>query len=180
MYGLLKKEAEILLLEIYGDVIRNNRWMITLTEYHCCMQLRGDDPSLYRDTKFSRSGLGYGPYDRYFLGRDEWDTYRKNPAMAGMYSYYHYGSEVKRRGAEVCEVTISPEYIRLMRQVQDVMQEHIERRGIAVECNPTSNVLIGTFETYEKHPIFRFYDSGLGVAADRAALPPDGGVRQHR
>ena len=41
MYGLLKKEAEILLLEIYGDVIRNNRWMITLTEYHCCMQLRG-------------------------------------------------------------------------------------------------------------------------------------------
>ena len=167
MYGLLKKEAEILLLEIYGDVIRNNRWMITLTEYHCCMQLRGDDPSLYRDTKFSRSGLGYGPYDRYFLGRDEWDTYRKNPAMAGMYSYYHYGSEVKRRGAEVCEVTISPEYIRLMRQVQDVMQEHIERRGIAVECNPTSNVLIGTFETYEKHPIFRFYDSGLGVAADR-------------
>lgn len=167
MYGLLKKEAEILLLEIYGDVIRNNRWMITLTEYHCCMQLRGDDPSLYRDTKFSRSGLGYGPYDRYFLGRDEWDTYRKNPAMAGMYYYYHYGSEVKRRGAEVCEVTISPEYIRLMRQVQDVMQEHIERRGIVVECNPTSNVLIGTFETYEKHPIFRFYDSGLGVAADR-------------
>ena len=64
-------------------------------------------------------------------------------------------------------MTISPEYIRLMRQVQDVMQEHIERRGIVVECNPTSNVLIGTFETYEKHPIFRFYDSGLGVAADR-------------
>ena len=38
-----------------------------------------------------------------------------------------------------------------------------KRRGIVVECNPTSNVLIGTFETYEKHPIFRFYDSRLNL-----------------
>lgn len=167
MYGLLKKEAEILLLEIYGDVIRSNQWMITLTEYHCCMQLRGDDPSLYRDVEYVPPRLG-GPYEQYLTGqKDGLATYRKNPAMAGMYYYYHYSREVKKRGEEICEVTISPEYIRLMRQVQDVMQEHIERIGVVVECNPTSNVLIGTFGAYEKHPVFRFYNNGLAVDAER-------------
>lgn len=169
MYGLLKQEAEILLLELYGDVIRHNRWMITLTEYHCCMQLRGDDPRLYQNGAFARPALGCGPYDRYLVGEPKWDTYRKNPAMAGMYYYYHYSREVKRRGQEICEVTISLDYIQLMAQVQDRMQTHIERRGIGVECNPTSNVLIGTFGAYEKHPIFRFYNNGLALEADRQA-----------
>ena len=28
--------------------------------------------------------------------------------------------------------------------------------GIVVECNPSSNVLIGTFRQYDQHPVFRF------------------------
>lgn len=30
-----------------------------------------------------------------------------------------------------------------------------------VECNPTSNVLIGTFGDYSRHPVTRFHDEGL-------------------
>ncbi len=72
------------------------------------------------------------------------------------------------------------EYIRLMRQVRTLCRSILSAGGIVVECNPTSNVLIGTFETYEKHPIFRFYDSGLELLQTGSFLPPDGGVRQHR
>lgn len=36
-------------------------------------------------------------------------------------------------------------------------------RGIAVECNPSSNRLIGTFDCYEEHPIFRFNHFGLNL-----------------
>ena len=36
------------------------------------------------------------------------------------------------------------------------MMEKISRRGIAIECNPSSNQLIGAFGDYKDHPIFRF------------------------
>ena len=36
------------------------------------------------------------------------------------------------------------------------MMEKIAKRGIAIECNPSSNQLIGAFGTYKDHPIFRF------------------------
>lgn len=34
-------------------------------------------------------------------------------------------------------------------------------KGISIECNPSSNKLIGTFDRYERHPIFRFNHIGL-------------------
>ena len=46
--------------------------------------------------------------------------------------------------------------MRLTRDIQDAMQEHIREMGIGIECNPSSNVLIGTFRSYGEHPVFRF------------------------
>ena len=40
------------------------------------------------------------------------------------------------------------------------MTELMEQ-GISIECNPTSNYLIGTFQRYDRHPIFRFNHFGL-------------------
>ena len=45
------------------------------------------------------------------------------------------------------------------------MQEQLANRGILIECNPSSNVLIGTFRAYDKHPIFRFNNEYLGEPA---------------
>lgn len=33
--------------------------------------------------------------------------------------------------------------------------------NIGIECNPTSNFLIGTIDKYEKHPIIEFFNLGL-------------------
>ena len=35
--------------------------------------------------------------------------------------------------------------------------------GISIECNPSSNVLIGTFSSYQNHPVLNFYNIGLNV-----------------
>ena len=48
-----------------------------------------------------------------------------------------------------------------MRDIQDAMQRYIQEKGIVIECNPSSNVLIGTFQSYENHPIFRFHNAAL-------------------
>ena len=39
---------------------------------------------------------------------------------------------------------------------QEAMRREVAMRGIAIECNPTSNVLIGTFGSYDRHPILNF------------------------
>jgi len=41
------------------------------------------------------------------------------------------------------------------------MQIEIAEKHIAIECNPSSNVLIGTFKRYDKHPIKNFFNLGL-------------------
>ena len=41
------------------------------------------------------------------------------------------------------------------------MREFISRKGISIECNPSSNVLIGTFGSYQDHPILAFNTMGL-------------------
>jgi hypothetical protein len=45
--------------------------------------------------------------------------------------------------------------------VQEQMRYEISQRNIGIECNPSSNFLIGTFKDYLKHPIFRFNDESL-------------------
>ena len=58
-------------------------------------------------------------------------------------------------------LTIDRAYIRLMRDLQSAIGGELEHHGIMIECNPTSNFLIGTFSRYDAHPIFRFNSTGL-------------------
>ena len=162
LYGCLKVEAESLLIEIYGDAIHCEGWNVSLTDYRCAMALRGDDPNCYRGKSFVNDS-GLTPYDMFALSAHNANlaAYRSYPPLAGLYFCYHFDNEVKRRGSQVITRDIEDEYIRLMRCVQQKLQEHIEQQGIVIECNPSSNVLIGTFQTYRNHPIFRFHDGGL-------------------
>lgn len=48
-----------------------------------------------------------------------------------------------------------------MKHIQ-ALQKMLARKGIAIECNPTSNVLIGAFGEYEMHPLLKFDKSLVG------------------
>ena len=41
--------------------------------------------------------------------------------------------------------------------------DELVRRGIVLECCPTSNVVLGAFPTYEEHPLPRLRDAGVRV-----------------
>ena len=41
------------------------------------------------------------------------------------------------------------------------MQGYIQEKGIIIECNLSSNVLLDTFQSYENHPIFRFHNATI-------------------
>lgn len=159
----IMEEAHRLFREIYADAIHRHGWNCTLDEYYCSAKLRGDDPGLYSSMKYQQAGFPICPYDAFGENASDLSlkTYRTDPRISGLYYYYHYGVKEKQRGAEKVTIRVDSAYIQLMHRMQDAMQDFVERSGLIVECNPSSNVLIGTFQDYRNHPIFRFNNTGL-------------------
>lgn len=56
---------------------------------------------------------------------------------------------------EIILVPISASNAALYQALQEIVLEKVERRGIYVETNPTSNLTIGEFSDIREHPIFR-------------------------
>lgn len=171
LYGILQQEALRLLQDIYGDAADRNNWSVTLQDYFCSMMLRGDEPGLYRTMSFQAPDRLFGSgYDNYRLPRErtepELSSFRRSPKIAGLYYCYHYGRRENREGRKPVRIQIKEDYIALIRQTQDALGRYMAARGIMIECNPSSNVLIGTFGEYANHPIVRFNQAGLSASPD--------------
>lgn len=173
-YGMLQQEALRYMREIYGDAIRKNQWSVTLLDYYNSMMLRGDAPQLYQSTSFVEPRFYNCRYDQFQIShtRLELTSLRNDREVAGLCYYYHYGYHERIKGAESITVPITPGYRKVVRQAQDALRTYLEHKGIIIECNPTSNVLIGTFGSYANHPIFRLNSDGLKDAdLDGSTLP---------
>jgi len=137
-----------------------------LNAYYRSWQLRGDHPDLYKSGKFEiKSSLAEEDYDnfmiagglrRYKANPDPLDVYRYNTRIAKLCYLYHFDTDVKKRGYETDRMDVEKWYINAMRDMQQAMRMEVFKKGICIECNPTSNVLIGTFKSYRKHPLLTF------------------------
>ena len=164
----LESTANQLLREIYGECIDRNNWNINLDDYYNSWKLRGDNPELYsnlyddkkvkNDSFFVVEGASAEQYKNYYQNGKELDVYRNQPAIKGIMHYYHYGNVERIKGEEIFTMSVTDDYMELIALLQSKMQEMIANMGIAIECNLSSNQLIGTFTYYENHPIFRFND----------------------
>ena len=164
---------------VYRDAIRNEypdvkSWDFDIYNYYTAWELRGDDPSLYRT----------GRYDN--LPRRQcrsiWTDYAINETteselaggenkrhlekVAALYSAYHYSYHVRINGEKLITVEIPHHMIRGIRAVQNAMMRWISQKGIFIETNPSSNVLIAGMNGYGEHPITRFYNKGLDGKTD--------------
>lgn len=159
----LQTMADSYLSELYGDFQQADLRDIRPYEYYCSMQLRGDAPELYCALPYEGpKPLLYNSYDRYKEDpREELRTYRSSAAISSLCQRYHYDGNVRKKGREVAEFPVTGDYIELVRSVQDGLARELMEKGIMIECNPTSNYLIGTFQRYDAHPIFRFNNAGL-------------------
>lgn len=135
-------------------------------QYYHAWKLRGDHPKLYEKGYFSweediderNNSYVNSKFPKAFAIRD-------TPEIFLLNYYYHFNNLVWEEGERKIEITIKPSYIRGVKAVQKEMQNRIARRGLAIETNPSSNYLIGTFKSYEKHPIVTFYNQGLTTDA---------------
>ncbi len=157
----LRADADELFHEIYDSAL-NEEPSLSLMDYYRAWMLRGDDPALYK--------TGVLQADRFtgcfaFFALNDCGTiknlasYRSDKRISKLYSYYHYSASVRERGNLVTTASVTNEYVSLMRDMQEAMLKRVNELGISIECNPSSNVLIGTFDNdYQKHPLMRFYD----------------------
>lgn len=80
----------------------------------------------------------------------------RDKQAGNLFRQYLMDSSIKKNG----ELPVSEKWMQciadVITQIQDKMMEDIAKRKIAVECNPSSNVSIGPFCRYDKHPVLRF------------------------
>lgn len=130
--------------------------------YYYAWMLRGDLPELYAEGFFDEKE--FIRRNRDFLVNSynsERYEYRRNPEISFLYYLYHYSQNVRKEGARIQEFAVSKYYVKAVAEIQSALQQKIAKDGIAIETNPSSNFLIGTFRKYEKHPIIRFFNKGL-------------------
>ena len=151
-------------------------YSVDVMDYYASLNLRGNDPTIYyhnpEGTKSERSKF---ENDITETTAEPWKI-RKNaglnydPVSNALYHYYHYNKEMKYKSDKRIEYYVPKCIIDAISEVQEKIQYDVSRKSICVECNPSSNFLIGTFKDYLKHPIFQFNNSFLYSSNDNRAL----------
>ena len=129
--------------------------MVPVDTYISAWKLRGDNPEMYLKENKNNQNLGY--WNRCAIRKGV-----QNKLINELYLRYHYDDNVKTEGGKKVVFKIEPYMIDVIVEVQKCMQKSVRERGIGIETNPSSNVLISTFKRYDKHPILNMYNIGLG------------------
>lgn len=142
-----------------------NSTVIPVDNYMEAWKLRGDNPEVYMNGDIESYGMRY--WDR--CDRREREKLEISKTVIELYRRYHYDNRVKHIGYKKEVFKVEMYMINAINQVQKCMQDELSMKGIAIECNPSSNVLISNFARYDKHPIINMYNLGLTIDEDKAA-----------
>lgn len=160
----LQKRLELKAIELMNE-IGYDATKFELLDYYTAWRLRGDHPSVYlpgwTEDDFH---IQDGSYEDFLtMAKPSLKVLRKTDAVRQLLNLYHFDTNIKKKGRQVESYLIDPEMVHLVEQLQSRMQHQLMEKGLAIECNPSSNVLIGSFEKYRDHPIFRFNRHGLRI-----------------
>lgn len=173
MSHMLRVQLEQRAEELFRRLYWKNTPDATLRDYFHSWLLRGDDPSPLswpseeppKRADARSQFLRYPKFRERVRRPDEPDLtlLRRDRHVRQLLYRYQFGREERLASQAPESFLITPAYVELIVQFQEQMMRRLMDLGICIECNPSSNVLIGTFRKYEKHPIFRFNSFGLQV-----------------
>lgn len=154
----LKSEFKRVYYEIYQKDVPD------LDNYYQAWLLRGDDPMnyYYYDKKYV-SNVAFSFWEKCGTNQSlpEMQTARNNKEVRKIIHDYHFNVSGKLRGKKSEEFEVIDGYDRLVAAIQKEMRLELARKHIAIECNPTSNHVIGTYKRYANHPILAFNNHRL-------------------
>ena len=137
----------------------------SIDDYYLSYLLRGDDPELYQNPEnylFNESlTVPFSEEYRICNTHIRMKEARQSMRSRLLYHLYQYDCDVKRTGEESTNNKLPDYFIHAIDLVQQEMRRKITYRGIGIETNPSSNLLISNFKHMEEHPISVFYDHML-------------------
>lgn len=171
----LQQRAEDLFRQLYGKHFEHYP-NASLKDYFSSWMLRGDDPSLYISPEIWRPSppselkppspsLQYSYFrmgSRRIAGVDL-EMLRNQKSVRKLLHRYQFGVQERIDGQRPESMEITADYINVVTKFQEHMMRQLMERDLCIECNPSSNYLIGTFRQYHLHPIFRFNSFGLPI-----------------
>lgn len=169
MYNVKTREVHNIIDEIFAEQDEEMVELDDIEAYYLSWLLRGNSP---------RIGTDFNP-ENYNSITDETErkwinaglNHHKGVEMAcrnekarNLYDRYH-SHLLSNRSNDVDTFTIPSEYrddfYSLLEMIQEDLMQKIEKRHIAIECNPSSNYKIGEMERYDQHPILKFFNYGI-------------------
>jgi len=140
--------------------------------YYLSWLLRGNAPKFGNDLASLDNGEISSDIEQLWIKASI--NHRNGPEMAcrnsmalTLFDMYHSKKSAKWSNA-VDSFTVPAQYrddyYTLLEKIQEDLLAKIERRHIAIECNPSSNYKIGEIDRYDQHPIVKFYNYGLSTS----------------
>ena len=162
-------ESDGSIIDTFFKGEKNDTLSDDINDYYLSWLLRGDSPiigtelaSEYRnkltstiDKQWVYAGMNHQVCAEVAL---------KNERARDLFDAYHSYKNAKK-GYMGDTLTIPPmyrlEWIELLEKIQQQLLGKVEKRHIAIECNPSSNFKIGEIDRYDEHPIIKFFNYGL-------------------
>lgn len=153
----------------FGDKTENQGWYLdfNIYNYYNSWQLRGDEPHLYRKGYYRKDNLVADLWKNKEINSNVKSNIRYILEADILYHLYHYNGKIKKEGDQCITKKVSRQMVRGISLVQKKMQKEISRKGLAIETNPSSNILISSLAHYTDHPIITFYNKGLVDDSDK-------------
>ena len=166
----IQKQFKKLFTEIYTSNLDRHAqfsrlYSVDLSDYYMSLGLRGNDPWLYMHNP-EENDICLESIVEAESEENSWKIRKGcgsdyDPLSITLYHYYHFDYKMKLKANEPMRYQVPKEIVDVVCEVQNKMLYDVADKHIGIECNPSSNYLIGTFKDYMKHPIFRFNNRGL-------------------
>ena len=169
LYREVRNELHEKFNQLFMDIFKDFGDLVDIDTYYQSWLLRGDNPNVYRqdgsivsnddaDENWHKENCSMSP---------DAEQARTNLDVRKLFYFYHRNQRVKEAGAEIVSVDYQQSIIKAIEFVQKRMMRMVDKLGLCIECNPTSNFKIGEIDRYENHPISKFHSRGLRLFLGR-------------
>ena len=130
----------------------------SIDDYVHAWLLRGDEPYLYFVYKNCPRICALDSF-RLCDTISDMELFRKRKEIRKIYHQYHFNKTIRQNGLKSISDFLIPEVIESIEIVQRVLQSIVAEKGLGIESNPSSNLLISSISKYKEHPIIRLFDN---------------------
>lgn len=120
--------------------------------------LRGDEPYLYFMYENCPRTCALDSF-RLSSTIKDMELFRKRKEIRKIYHQYHFNKIIRQNGLKSISDSLIPDVIEAIEIIQSVLQSIIAEKGLGIESNPSSNLLISSISDYKAHPIIRLFDN---------------------